>query len=742
MLPENINPEELSDLINEDKMEQAVEKKAKTKIGTELAASMARAESVPDASAEDGLPDASPVLTGVDEPDAVPADIPSVDLKPIPPVEAPKMDIGNEPEKANNLKDSNVDTVAQARKKLDAGLETADKAKGELDDASPEASAEVPKIKSELQTAIEKMSEANDPKNTPAEAFSKGIEGAIAVLGVLIEKIMELANKMSGNSPEAAQYTADKNDEKPDEDPKDGKESEDKEGAEKGNKKPKSEYEELGAKTPDEFVEMKEKKIAKNDKEVKKLTRKNEKLGTKKTELTEEISVIGEEIAEAANDPKRVKKLERTKARLEKKLNKIDDKINTNQKQIDKLENRSAKIKKDVEEFKSEVEALKTTADGLNQVINTLKSRANELDPRLGQAINGISKVEFQEGKMRVKIKFNSGEAVQALNDLAAELGVDEAVKVNGKNVVSNPPEVFMQTLKSVVEKLEANRTKKEEKKKGKKGKIEKAPEEEPTALDPAKDAPEGQVREDSDGYRWQKGEDGFWKTQEGYGPNKGSGYEGTSWSHTLMDEKGAKIIDEPAAEAPEKEPVKKPNEATAEAPEETATESDKSPTVEIPTPEPKSTKESTEVAAAPAEKTDKVPETAEEFDINECAETVQKNTDAMKYNVDVKAVNGRIEMKLRLSADPQELVTLIGHAQARGMNAEYIDESAISVDVGKKHIHSNPEKDSNGYFAKVAEQEFMDGFKVNPDDNFAAEPLDPSVGMTDTISPDDLNIA
>ncbi|MBU2213979.1 hypothetical protein KKC44_01095 [Patescibacteria group bacterium] len=531
------------------------------------------------------------------------------------------------------------------------------------------------------------------------------------------------------------------------------------------------EFQDSGAQTVQEFAQEKRetaKMTAREfNEEADEIDSEITSLDKGRTEARSKLRDVEQELATMENpeDTAEGRKLLRQKEDLQTDIEAMDKKISSREQELVRLRQRARDVPRETEKQLSSLLRIKDTLDELvnvtNRLIELMQEVIGKVDPRLQKAIRGIS-VELIERELRRKVTITP-EGLSNLQEVASEHGVDlSPARIDGNGEIRD----IVGLCRALRESLIKIRGAKENSESNQK------------SIAPSKDAPVGQVREDADGYHWQKGEDGLWRAQEGYKPNSGSGYEGTSWSHTLMDEKGVKIIEE----APEGEPTKLPpakdapigemrkdkegnhwvkggdrmwhshhdekrgetsdsgfegtawsdsmmDQNAAEIVEDNSKELAEGPAAETPAeaPAPKPEK--------PAEKTDKAPETAEEFDINKCAETVQKNADTMHYNVDVRVVNGKIEMELRPNGDPKELATLIVHAQVRGMDAEYTDESAISVDVGKKHTHSNPEKDSNGYFAKTATQDFMDEFKVNPSDSFAAGTRKPEIGAAANVT-------
>jgi predicted nucleic acid-binding Zn-ribbon protein len=174
-------------------------------------------------------------------------------------------------------------------------------------------------------------------------------------------------------------------------------------------------------------------------------------------------------------------------------------------------------LAKEVEE---KLEKLNGTMEEINRRVKTMEQRLGELTQQI-QALEEELK-GLQGGEHTLKRLERGGMLLRAQAEL-------EATK---KDLESHKEE--RQRLSQEREGLELRqkelRKMQEEKEK-------------PQKLPPAAEAPTGQLREDQDGYRWEKGTDGFWRLQEGYERNRGSGYDGSTWSHRLMDERGVKIV-------------------------------------------------------------------------------------------------------------------------------------------------------------------------------------------------------
>ena len=146
--------------------------------------------------------------------------------------------------------------------------------------------------------------------------------------------------------------------------------------------------------------------------------------------------------------------------------------------------------------------------------------------------------------------------------------------------------------------------------------KKEDAPEKE-SEFPPAKDAPEGQIRQDTEGNHWKKGADRMWESVHDPDNNmtSDSGFKNTKWGDDLMDQRTAKIINEKEESAAPTEESAPPVEKPVETP------NTESSTTEKPTP----VEQSSDTGPVEAERPIDTPAEAKKPKIDSAPETVDR---------------------------------------------------------------------------------------------------------------------
>lgn len=417
--------------------------------------------------------------------------------------------------------------IADADAKSKAGEKVLDGAADiEADDIQQQKSPEAQII----DASIAKL---QDPKATEGEK----IDAALRILGA----IMDMWNKVFGKADEALAAapiasTNKENDSGANEKKDAAGEKKEAETPEEREKRLRKELE--TSTTADKAPELADEKEAQAEQADEDIDVQIDKAQKKRTDIVDNGQKLDEKkidleqkINDQDTDPTQKEELQ-----VEKQL--LEAEIEANEKQQEIMSKRIAdllkkkatadtSLRKDAEALREMDKKLRETYEGLEKAIDAFRETP-EFKEKLGAILDGII-IELDEKKMSIVVTLSevAKDALQKIVKIALE-------DIDGNGRLKDPQKII-EWLKSALRTMEKQ----------------------PEAVDAkdtishAKDAPVGEIRKDTKGNYWVKGDDRMWSSYNAEGMTSDSGFKGTKWSDSLMDENTAKIVEQKSENNP-----------------------------------------------------------------------------------------------------------------------------------------------------------------------------------------------
>lgn len=431
-------------------------------------------------------------------------------------------------------------TIVPTSEDLDKIIADADEKSQENDRESPvEGQKEaMPEVNDEQQKSPEaqiidaSIAKLQDPKATEGEK----IDAALRILGAIMDmwnKVFGKADEALAAAPAAPLGKENGSDAKP----------ESAEGEKKGVEMPEEREKRLKKEletstTADSAPELADEKEAQAEQADEDIDAQIDTAQAKKGEIAKKGLELDEkkiDLEQKINDPD-TSDVEKEELQVEKQLLDIEIEANKKQQEVmskridDLLEKKAtadANPRKDAETLREMDGKLRETHEGLTRAIAAFRETP-EFKEKLGAILDGIT-VELDEKKMSI---------VVTLSDAAKE-ALQTIVKIEQEDIDGNgrlkDPQKIIEWLESALKVMEKQ----------------------PGAVDAkdtiahAKDAPVGEIRKDTEGNYWVKGDDRMWSSYNAEGMTSDSGFKGTKWGDSMMDENTAEIVVPSAKDAP-----------------------------------------------------------------------------------------------------------------------------------------------------------------------------------------------
>lgn len=328
----------------------------------------------------------------------------------------------------------------------------------------------------------------------------------------------------------------------------------------------------------------------------------------------------------------------------EERIAKIDTEIDDDQKDLKDLKTQRA----DIEAAVTDAKQHGGNTEELQMELEELDGKIKAIEQSIAKQIELKQKLEAENKELAAqvdaakKIETNIDTAIAAFNVLVETLnGLTDGlpVKIVGLTMDGVTPKIVLEGDAALftkwgltpdakgrvtvgledLQRIAAEAAKTPEAPAGEPEDKGETPEESAEKPGPAKDAPAGEIRRDTEGNHWQKQDSGRWKSYHNptAGMTSDSGFRNTEWSDGSMDEHSAAIVEAPAAAEQETPTEEVPPEPEAE--EQEVPPAEPTPAEETPA-EPEAEKPTPEAPAEPA-----VPEAAPETEQNEFDEMRNK---------------------------------------------------------------------------------------------------------------------